>query len=122
LAACEIINPVVSAQEEFMHPPSGWVHVRLWWQATAPLTIDYIATAKVIGPEGVWGDKLPRPTESLRMWPTSTWSAGEFVRDEADINLNPVTPAGSYPVVMGLADANGQPIGDSVECGQVEIR
>src|SRR5690606_22339457 len=74
LAACEIITPNVSAQEEMMHPPSGWVHVRLWWQATAPLDTDYIATAKVIGPEGVWGDKLPRATEPLRMWPTSTWA------------------------------------------------
>jgi uncharacterized membrane protein len=122
LAACEITTPTVSAQEEFMHPPSGWVHVRLWWQATAPLTTDYIATAKVVGPEGVWGDKLPRATESLRFWPTSTWTPGEYVRDEADINLNPLTPASTYPVVIGLTDASGQPVGETVECGQVEIR
>jgi hypothetical protein len=121
LAACELITPVVSATDEFLHPPSGWVHVRLWWQASAPITADYTSTAKVVGPEGVWGDKLARPTESLRMWPTSSWSEGEFVRDEADINLNPLTPAGAYPVVIGLAGANGQPVGKSVECGQVEI-
>lgn len=122
LAACEIITPSVSAREEMMHPPSGWVHVRLWWQATAPLDTDYIATAKVIGPEGVWGDKLPRATEPLRMWPTSTWATGEYVRDEADINLNPLTPAASYPVIIGLADVNNQPVGESAECGVVEIR
>ncbi|MCC6458492.1 MAG: glycosyltransferase family 39 protein [Caldilineaceae bacterium] len=122
LAACEIMTPMVSARDEFMHPPSGWVHMRLWWQATAPLLTDYTATAKVIGPEGVWGDKLPRDTESLRMWPTSTWTVGEFVRDELDINLNPLTPAATYPVVIGVADALGQPIGETVECGQVTIR
>jgi 4-amino-4-deoxy-L-arabinose transferase-like glycosyltransferase len=122
LVACEIITPVVSAQDQLMHPPSGWVHVRLWWQATAPLSTDYTATAKVIGPEGVWGDKLPRPTESLRMWLTSTWTVGEYVRDELDINLNPLTPAATYPVIIGLADATGQPVGETTECGQVEIR
>jgi 4-amino-4-deoxy-L-arabinose transferase-like glycosyltransferase len=122
LAACEITTPIVSAQDEFMHPPSGWVHLRLWWQATSSLPADYIATAQVIGPEGVWGDRLHRPTEALRVWPTSTWQAGEFVRDELDINLNPVTPTGAYPVVIGVADANGQPVGSTVECGQVEIQ
>jgi hypothetical protein len=121
LAACEILTPSVSAQDEFMHPPSGWVHVRMWWQATAPIAGDYTSTAKVVGPEGVWGDKLPRATESLRMWPTSTWTPGEFVRDEADINLNPLTPSATYPVVIGLLDASGQPVGETVECGEVEI-
>jgi 4-amino-4-deoxy-L-arabinose transferase-like glycosyltransferase len=122
LAACEITTPSVAARDELMHPPSGWVHVRLWWHATTPLTTDYISTAKVVGPEGVWGDKLARTTESLRMWPTSTWTPGEFVRDEADINLNPVTPANTYSVVIGVADASGQPVGETVECGNVEIR
>jgi hypothetical protein len=111
----------MAARDEFMHPPSGWVHVRLWWQATTPLADDYLATAKVIGPEGIWGDKLPRATESLRFWPTSTWRPGDYVRDEADINLNPLTPANTYPVVIGLSDANGQPVGNTVECGTVEI-
>src|SRR5690606_10144757 len=122
LAACEITTPVVSARDEFMHPPSGWVHLRLWWQATAPLTDDYVAGAKVVGPEGVWGDKLMRETESLRFWPTSTWNVGEFVRDEIAINLNPLTPPRTYPVVVGLLDHAGQPVGNSVECGTVEIR
>ena len=122
LAACEVITPVVAAQDEFLHPPSGWVHVRLWWQATAPIPTDYVATAKVIGPEGVWGDKLGRATESLRFWPTSTWTPGEFVRDEADINLNPLTPANTYPVVIGLLDTEGQPVGETVECGTVMVR
>ncbi len=122
LVACEITTPVVAAQEQFMHPPSGWVHVRLWWQATAPLATDYVATAKVVGPEGVWGEKLARATESLRFWPTSTWTPGEYVRDETDINLNPLTPSGHYPVVIGLLDAAGEPVGNTAQCGTVEIR
>src|SRR5690606_36567222 len=56
LLACEVMTPVTAAADEQMHPPSAWVHVRLWWQATAPLTTDAIATPQMVGPEGVWGD------------------------------------------------------------------
>lgn len=122
LAACEITTPVVAAADDMLHPPSGWVHVRLWWEATAPLADNYVATAQMIGPEGVWGDRLHRPTEALRFWPTSTWQVGEFVRDELDVNLNPVTPPGSYPIVIGVMDGSGQPLGATTECGRVTIR
>jgi hypothetical protein len=122
LAACEITTPSVAARDSFMHPPSGWVHVRLWWQATTSLKSDYVSTAKVVGPEGVWGDKLPRPTESMRLWPTTSWTPGEYVREETDINLNPLTPARDYPVIISLLDSAGQPAGENVECGTVKIR
>ena len=122
LAACEVLTPQVAAQDTRLHPPSGWVHVRLWWQATAPLAADYIATAEVIGAEGAWGVRLYRANETLRRWPTSSWQVGEFVRDEVDINLNPVTPARTYPVVIGLLDENGQALPTKVECGMVDVR
>ncbi len=123
LLACEVMTPVTAATDEQMHPPSAWVHVRLWWQATAPLATDYIATAQMVGPEGVWGDRLHRPTESLRLWPTSTWQPGTIVRDELDINLNPVTPAGTYPVVVGAATVEdaAAPVNGTVECGRVTV-
>jgi len=121
LAACEIITPQVAARDTRMHPPSGWVHVRLWWQAGGPVAGDYIATVRMVGPEGVWGDRLYRGNETLRRWPTSTWDHTDFMRDEVDVNLNPVTPAGSYPIVVGLMDVAGQESGTTVECGRVEI-
>lgn len=122
LAACEITTPQVAARDERMHPPSGWVHVRLWWQATSPIAGDYVATVHMVGPEGVWGDRLYRDNEALRRWPTSSWEHPGFVRDEVDVNLNPVTPPGSYPIVVGLLGADGQETGATVECGRVEIR
>ena len=122
LAACEITTPQVQARDERMHPPSGWVHVRLWWQATGPVAGDYIATVRMVGPEDVWGDRLYREDESLRRWPTSAWDHTDFVRDEVDVNLNPVTPPGSYPIVVGLMDAAGVETGVTVECGRVEIK
>lgn len=122
LAACELLTPRLAAHDEQMHPPSGWVHVRLWWQATGPLDDDYIATAQMVGPEGVWGDRLYRANEALRRWPTHTWANGDIVRDEVDINLNPVTPNGEYPIVIGVMDGKGQSVGDKVECGRVTIK
>lgn len=121
LAACEILTPQVAAQDDQMHPPSGWVHVRLWWRATGPLTDDYIATADVVGPEGAWGVRLYRANEALRRWPTSSWQMGEIVRDEIDINLNPITPARDYPVMIGVMDSAGQPTGQQTTCGQVRV-
>ncbi len=121
LAACEVLTPRLAAQDAHLHPPSGWVHVRLWWQATGAIQADYIASAQLIGPEGVWGERLYRANEALRRWPTRSWTIGELVRDEVDINLNPATPAGEYPIVIGVMDSNGQPVGEKVSCGQVTI-
>jgi len=100
LAACEIVNPRLSAQDEQMHPPSGWVHVRLWWQATGPIADDYIASVQMIGVEGIWGDRLYRSNEALRRW---------------------LTPDNIYPVIVGVRDSRDRAVGASVECGRVAI-
>ena len=121
LAACELLTPALPATDERMHPPSGWVHVRLWWQATGSIANDYIPTVQMVGPEGVWGDRLYRDNEALRRWPTSTWAPGDFVRDEVDVNLNPVTPPGEYPIIVGLRDGSGQEQREKAECGRVRI-
>lgn len=121
LAACEVMTPELAARDEQLHPPSGWVHVRLWWQATTTPGDDYIARVQMVGSEGVWGDRLYRENEPLRRWPTSTWSPGEVIRDEVDVNLNPVTPAGEYAIMVGLNDNVGQPLDATVECGGIRI-
>jgi hypothetical protein len=121
LAACEIINPVLSAQDSALHPPSGWVHVRLWWRATGPIGGDYMAMAQMVGPEGIWGDRLYRDNEALRRWPSSSWQQGDFVRDEVDVNLNPATPVGEYPMLIGVMDGAGEPLDGRVECGRVRV-
>jgi hypothetical protein len=122
LAACEILTPVVSAQDEAMHPPSGWVHVRLWWRADGEIDDDYIATVQMVGPEGVWGDRLYRENEALRRSPTTSWETGEVVRDEIDVNLNPVTPPGEYPIAVGVMDSAGTSVEGTVECGRVVVK
>jgi 4-amino-4-deoxy-L-arabinose transferase-like glycosyltransferase len=121
LVACELLTPRLTARDEIMHPPSGWAHVRLWWRVYQPLADDYVASVRLVGPEGVWGERLYRENEALRRWPTSTWTPGEIVRDEVDVNLNPLTPPGEYPIVVGLLDGAGQLLPTTVECGRVRV-
>ena len=121
LLACEIMTPRLDATDERMHPPSGWVHVRLWWQATGAIDQDYFPSVQTVGPEGVWGDRLYREGEVLRRDPPSAWPPDTIVRDEVDINLNPVTPAGRYPVLVGLRDGAGVDVGSKVTCGTVAV-
>ncbi|MBX3000759.1 MAG: glycosyltransferase family 39 protein [Caldilineaceae bacterium] len=123
LAACEILTPEVAARDEIMHPPSGWVHVRLWWQATQPLPKDFQRMVRLIGSEGVWGEKLAREGELFRLSPPSTWASGGIVRDEVDINLNPATPGDRrYPVVVAVEDADGAISDQTASCGEVMVR
>ncbi|MEZ4709388.1 MAG: glycosyltransferase family 39 protein [Caldilineaceae bacterium] len=121
LAACEVTTPRVSAVDAQLHPPSGWVHVRLWWRATESIGQDFTATAQVVNAQGVWGERLPRPNGALERFPTSAWQVGQFVRDELDINLNPETPNGAYAVTIGLQDKNGVNLPRNTECGGVQI-
>jgi hypothetical protein len=121
LLACEVMTPEVAATDARLHPPSGWVHVRLWWQATGAVDQAYLPSVQMVGPEGVWGDRLDRDGEVLRRDPPTQWPAGVIVRDEVDVNLNPVTPVGEYPIVVGVRDASGADVGGKVECGRVRI-
>ncbi len=121
LVACEVLTPELSATDERMHPPSGWVAVRLWWQATGAVEQAYMPSVQMVGSEGVWGDRLYRDGEPLRRDPPPQWPVGVIVRDAVDVNLNPVTPPGAYPIVVGLRDEAGVDVGGKVECGRVRI-
>ncbi len=97
------IDHAVSATDPLFHPPSGWAHVILYWTASRPTTEDAAPFVNLVGPEGVWGASLERATDALKFYPTSRWSAGQIIRHDVDVNLNPVTPPGRYQVVVGLA-------------------
>ncbi len=121
LVACEVLTSELTATDERMHPPSGWVHVRLWWRATGAVGQAYMPGVQMVGPEGVWGDRLYRDGEILRRDPPTQWSPGVIVRDAVDVNLNPLTPPGDYPIMVGLRDEAGNDVGGKVECGHVRI-
>jgi 4-amino-4-deoxy-L-arabinose transferase-like glycosyltransferase len=120
LAACEIVNPVLPATENFLHPPSGWVHIRSWWHATIPIAGDYTITAHLMNETGVWGEMLPNPHSTVHHWPTSRWATDEFVRVELDVNLNPLTPPAPYQLILEVVGADGMIAGKGL-CGEVVI-
>ena len=130
LAGCRLGDTRLRARDDRSHPPSGWVHVTLYWQATAPPGQDYLPLVRLVDSSGqVWGDRLDRAASTVRRFPSSRWPVGEFVRDDQDVNLNPVTPPGRYRIVVGLTDGAGQQVAASgadtiaaqAVCGEVEV-
>lgn len=97
-------DPYVSARDELFHPPSGWVHVTLYWTAGGAVTTDSPPFVHLVGPEGVWGINLERATDALKFYPPSRWETGNgrIIRQDLDVNLNPATPPGVYQLVVGL--------------------
>ena len=116
LAACEIITPVVPARDVLYHPPSGWVHLRLWLRAFDVISEapELFALAQADNGQ-VWGRSLQRAGDVLTVYPPTMWQPGEFVRVELDVNLNPLAPPGTYNVKV---EAAGEP---GVPCGKVQL-
>ncbi|MCB9078702.1 MAG: glycosyltransferase family 39 protein [Anaerolineaceae bacterium] len=97
----------VSATDALFHPPSGWVHVILYWTAQKPVAAQDYPVVRLIGPEGVWGISLDRPGDAFKLYPPSRWfnataSSQKIIRHDLDVNLNPVTPPGVYQLVVEL--------------------
>ncbi|MFN8453621.1 MAG: glycosyltransferase family 39 protein [Anaerolineae bacterium] len=106
-------DSVVSATDELFHPPSGWVHVTLYWSASQPVEEDVAPVVNLVGAEGVWGVSLERATDALKFYPSSQWRQVDnlpypIIRHDVDVNLNPATPPGIYQLVVGLPNHNEQ--------------
>jgi mannosyltransferase len=130
LVAYEVDGEALSAADDTYHPPSGWIHVTLYWEPLVPLREDYVTKVHFVDDaHQVWGGALERPTGTMRFYPPTTWQLGEVVRDDYDVNLNPVTPAGVYYLQVSLLSSTGEllPVshegeeGDSVLIGRVTI-
>ncbi|MCK6627109.1 MAG: glycosyltransferase family 39 protein [Anaerolineae bacterium] len=95
-------DAVVTATDDLFHPPSGWVHVTLYWTAARPITQNVTPGVNLVGPEGVWGASLDRTSDALKLFPPSRWVADQIIRHDLDVNLNPITPPGHYQLVVSL--------------------
>jgi 4-amino-4-deoxy-L-arabinose transferase-like glycosyltransferase len=117
LLGCMAQPESLKARENLYHPPSGWVHVTTYWTATAPLEEDVYPRLRMVDSTGgVWGEGLERRGDALHVWPSSRWQPGEVVRADHDVNLNPVTPPGSYRIVVGVPGSEVQ-----ASCGNVLV-
>ncbi len=65
----------------------------------------------------VWGESLARPNGAFELWPPDRWVAGEIVRADHDINLNPIAAAGTYRLILEVPGAEGQ-----ITCGEITLQ
>ena len=119
LLGCRYQPDALSAVDDLLHPPSGWVHVTTYWTlpGLAPPSKNIYPSVRLVDSAGqIWGDKLERSNDAIHVWPTSRWVPDEIVRVDYDVNLNPITPAGRYQLAVEIPDA-----GARVMCGEVTI-
>ena len=99
----EIDQTHLRPDSERLHPPSNWIHVTLYWRADEHLQIPFDTVVEMTDEKGgVWGGKLEQPRSTLHFYPPLQWQPGEVIRDDYDLNLNPVTPDGVYHIRVGI--------------------
>ncbi|MAS34163.1 MAG: hypothetical protein CL610_09155 [Anaerolineaceae bacterium] len=99
-----------SAVDSWLHPPSNWVQVVLYWEALTPNS-NVTPRVRLTSPYAqVYGEVLDRSNDLLDRVPISTWQPGEIWEVAYDINLNPETPPGVYNIEVMVLDTDGQPL------------
>jgi len=85
----------------WLHPPSTWVPVTLYWSVGQPLSADIRISILLEDEQGnVWGGELPRQKDLRAFYPPMQWKPEEIVRWDFDLNANPKIPPGGYKVVV----------------------
>jgi len=109
LRGYQTYESALSAHDNRLHPPSGWAHVTLYWEALKP-GIDFVPVTQMEDALGqVWGINLTRGNDVFAFYPAATWQPGQIWRSDADVNLNPATPPGQYNlVVRAIAPGAGE--------------
>jgi hypothetical protein len=100
LRGYQTYQQTVSARDERLHPPSGWVHITLYWEALEPGVMFEARPQVESAMSELYGATFTRGTEAFVMYPTPTWQPGQIWRTDYDINLNPATPPGEYQIVI----------------------
>jgi hypothetical protein len=109
LLGYEMVNPKLKATDERYHPPSNWLRLIIYWTPLQSVGEDLGTMVRIIDDRyQVWGDRLSRPGETMRFYPTSRWKMGEVIRDEYDVNLNPITPPGRYRLEVSMTRDNAR--------------
>ena len=95
--------------EKVSHPPSNWIHVTTYWQAETAVEGGpfYLTGALVDAGGGVWGRELSYRPTAFEFDPPAGWPLGTIVEAHLDVNLNPLTPAGTYRLEIALEDEEG---------------
>lgn len=109
LAGYRIPELSLPAHDIWLHPPSTWPHVTLYWAVKQPLAQDvHIAVTLEDQAGNQWGGELPRPNDLYAFYPPLKWQPGEVVRQDLDINTNPALSPGTYKLVLRVFPTGGE--------------
>jgi mannosyltransferase len=107
------------------------LQLTLFWQTSQTTAQRYKVFAHLLGPgDTLWGQRDSEPAGGLR--PTTTWKAGETIRDNYGLLVLPGTPPGEYRIEVGMysldsgqrlpaSDASGAPLGDRLLLPAVRV-
>jgi 4-amino-4-deoxy-L-arabinose transferase-like glycosyltransferase len=100
--------------------PGNQVYLTLFWQALQAMDESYTVFVHLVDEQGrLWGQKDNPPVDGF--YPTTTWEAGEMVRDQYDLRIPPDTPPGPYQIEVGMYLAEtGERLPVLAEDGRVE--
>jgi len=108
----------------------GWLALRLYWTAGAPLAEEYSSFLHLVDAGGHrWGQS---DNQHPGGYPTVRWRPGEYNRDAHTLAILPGTPPGDYILRAGLIvrttgigldvlDERGAPAGTSIAIGSVTV-
>ncbi len=110
--------------------PGGTVSLVLYWVAPQPVQESYQVFTHLYDGT-MWGQQDSTPGCALR--PTMLWEPGRIVRDEYVIPIDPKTPVGDMPLLVGMyrldtgdrlpvRASDGSPVGDAIPLTTVAVR
>jgi hypothetical protein len=110
--------------------PGGSIHLVLYWEALRPMETGYQVFNHLYDGT-MWGQRDGTPGCALQ--PTVLWEPGQVVRDEYTIPIDPSTPAGDIPLLVGMYSLDtearlpargpdGASMGDAIPLAVVRIR
>ncbi len=84
--------------------PSETMLVHLYWRALTPTDKVYIVFVH-LEDERIWGQNDSIPLCGTR--PIKSWQPGEIIADRYEVPVAPDTPAGEYPLQVGIYEWQG---------------
>lgn len=105
-----VVEDSLPPTERVAHPPSNWIPVTTYWGTwTQPDRTDQEPVLLLVGPQGgIWGRSLERRPTVFDQDPPANWPGNALVEVHYDVNLNPVTPPGTYQLVVAFETENGE--------------
>jgi len=89
------------SRDRWLHPPSTWVPVTLYWSVAQSWSADVDIAISLEDEQGnVWGGELPRTNDLRAFYAPRQWQPGEIVRWDFDVNTNAHIPTDKYKVVV----------------------